>query len=92
MAGPDLPCNLSPAGGIFDVQLLPELCGVGILPLPAPHISLISSHLKLRWRLHLCSTGCLVEKMADEQGRTSFSQALISCMFSKPRESHRLEL
>lgn len=66
MAGPDLPCNLSPAGGIFDVQLLPELCGIGILPLHAPHIGLIRSHLKLRWRFHLGSTGCLVEKMVDK--------------------------
>lgn len=35
MAGPDLPCDLSPAGGIFDVQLLPELCSEGVHPLPA---------------------------------------------------------
>lgn len=35
MAGPDLPCDLSPGGAIFDVQLLPELCSEGVHPLPA---------------------------------------------------------
>lgn len=58
MAGPDLPCNFSSAGGIFDLQLLPEFCGEGILPLPAPCLSLVSSQhepvmeiaLMLHWR------------------------------------------
>lgn len=71
MAGPDLPCNFSSAGGIFDLQLLPEFCGEGILPLPAPRLSLVSSPMNLWWKLRLWSTGGIVEEKVDEAGKIS---------------------